>query len=134
MGAYRSLLENPSTLKGVWLALDNKQHALSKLKHDLYNERRKQAGKTDVIYRKLTTAQYEYLSTICRVEPHLYEIKKTFRPGFDVHTASGIVKSVYFAKRSPVYKALSTKQVAQCKSAGLKVTPYKYKIHLNTLP
>ena len=115
------------------ICLTNKQHDLSKLKHALYEQKRKSNGKKDFVYRKLTPEELEYLSGICKVEPHLFEIKKTFRPGFDVRNATGTVKSIYYAKRSPVYKALNAKQVAQCKNAGLKVIPYKYKIHLNTL-
>ena len=115
------------------IGLKNKLFALSQLKHELYAQKHKRQGKQEVIYRKLTPEQYEYLSSFCRVEPHLYEVKKTFRPGFDVRNASGIVKSIYYAKRSPVYKVLSSKEVARCKSAGLRVIPYKYKIYLDTL-
>lgn len=113
--------------------MKNKQHALSQLKHDLYDQKRKKNGKQDFVYRKLTSEQYAYLSELCKVEPHLFEIKKTFRPGFDVRNATGIVKSIYYSKRSPVYKTLTPKEVAHCKNAGLKVIPYKYKIWLNTL-
>ena len=115
------------------ICLKNKQYALSQLKHELYTQKHKKQGKQEVIYRKLTPEEYEYLASICRVEPHLYEIKKTFRPGFDVRNAAGVVKSIYYAKKSPVYKVLSSKDVARCKNAGLRVVPYKYKIYLNTL-
>lgn len=118
--------------KGVTL-LKKQAHELSKLKHDLYEEKRKKKENKDFIYRKLTPEQYEFVIKFCKVEPHLFEIRKTFRPGFDVHSAPGIVKKVYFTKRSPVYLALTPKQQSQCKSYGLKVIPYKYKIYLNTL-
>lgn len=113
--------------------MKSKQHDLSALKHDLYDQKRKCKGKKEFIYRKLNQEQYEYVAKFCKVEPHLFEIRKSFRPGYNVSAAPGVVKSVYSSKRSPVYKALSPKEVAQCRAAGLKVIPYKYKIYLNTL-
>lgn len=113
--------------------MKNKQHNLSVLKHELYEQKRKYKGKREFIYRKLNQEQYEYLLAFCRVEPYLFEIRKSFRPGYNISTAPGVVKSVYYANRSPVYKELSSKGVSQCKDAGLKVIPYKYKIYLNTL-
>ena len=113
--------------------MKNSAYELSKLKHDLYEQRRKLKGKKDVIYRKLTAEQLEYVRNLCRVEPHLFEIRKTFRPGFNIKTAPGVVKDVYYSRQNPVYRNLSAKQIAECKNAGLKVIPYKYKIYLNTL-
>lgn len=113
--------------------MNNKQRRLSELKHELYEQRRKSKGNKEYIYRKLTQEQVEFVSNFCVVEPHLFEIRRTFRPGFNPNTAPGIVKSVFYAKRSPVYRVPSQKEVSQCKNAGLKVFPYKFKIHLNTL-
>lgn len=113
--------------------LKKKAHDLSELKHELYEQKRKLKGKKGFIYRKLTAEQLDFVSRICKVEPHLYEIRKTFRPGFNINVAPGVVKSVYYARQNPVYKALTDKELAQCKNAGLKVYPYKYKIYLDTL-
>lgn len=104
-----------------------------KLKDDLYNQKRKCAGKKNFVIRKLNEEELEYVQRFCVVEPYMYKIWKSFRPGFNINKAASIVKKIYYAKQNPVFLVMSKKEVETCKNVGLKPSAHKYKIYLNTL-
>lgn len=110
----------------------NKDHSLSALKHQMFEEKRR--GKKDKV-QNLSKEEVDYLSRFFLVVPYLYEIRVSFAPGFvPGKTTAGIIKSLYYDNRKKrkavVYKTLNTRQVKACKDFGLTVKPYKYKIIL----
>ena len=112
--------------------MKNKNHSLSALKHQLFEEKRR--GKKDKV-QKLHPEEVDYLAHFFLVAPYLYEVRVSFAPGFvPGKTTAGIIKSLYYDNRKKrkavVYKTLNAKQVKACKDFGLMVKPYKDKIIL----
>ena len=124
------LLEKLSIKKGANI-VDNQAHKLSEKKHRLYAEKTKKKGKGFVVWR-LNREEAEYLMRFTTVEPYMYKVAKTFRPGYNVKTAPHVVKKVYYAKKSPAFVVMDAKEVKACENAGLRPIPYKYKVSLNT--
>ena len=111
--------------------MKKKDHKLSQLKHNLFEEKRKSRGKEFVVWR-LNPDEVEYLRRFTYVEPYMYKINKAFRPGYSIKTAPQAVKRVFYAKKSPAFLVMNEKDVADCRNAGLNPIPYKFKVHLNT--
>lgn len=110
--------------------MKNKDHKLSALKHQMFEEQRK--GRKDKV-QKLNPSEVDYLSRFFVVAPYLYEIRISFAPGFvPSRTSAGIIKSLYYEnRRHPkrvVFKTLNSRQVKACRDFGLTVKPYKYKV------
>ena len=100
-------------------------------KHRVENALRKakQQRGLDYIEWKVNDDDLDYILNHYNTVLLKYEIKRTFRRGFSVRGCkSNIVKEIYRRKGNIAYMGLTQEQVAECRNAGLEVTPRVYRI------
>jgi hypothetical protein len=109
--------------------MKNKQNQYARLKHGIFAEKEK--GKKEII-RKLRPDEVEFLNSLVKVEPYLYEIKLNFPMNFNPKTAPSVVKDLFFTYKKNnkyiVIKRLNHEQLKGCRRCGLEVKEYKYRI------
>ena len=100
-------------------------------KHRVENALRKareQKG-LDYIEWKVSDDDLDYILNHYQVELLKYEVRRVFRPNFYHRSAkSNLVKELLRRKGTVSFLELTPDQVAECRKAGLEVTPRVYRI------
>lgn len=108
-----------------------KNSAYNDVKHRIERQFRKakQQGRDSFEWNISNESDLDYILSHYVAEPTKYEVKCFFRRGFRPHSCkSSIVKQLYRQKGSITVRRLTDVQVAECRSAGLEVTPRVYRI------